>query len=876
MSFWEMLNTLIIGPINLVFESIFSFVNDWVNNPGIAIIFLSLAINLLILPLYMRADVMQKRARDKEISLRHGIQHIKKTFSGDERMMMLSTYYKQNDYSPFLVIQGSVSLLLQIPFFMAAVQVISNLECLNGASLGPISDLGKPDRLLTIGGISLNLLPVLMTVINLISSTLFSKGGTLKEKVQLYGLAGFFLVFLYNYPSGLVFYWLLNNLFSLIKTICYKIKFPKKERVRTKLPTPNRKVFISGAVFLTLFVGVFIPSNFIASSPQAFVNASVIFNPLWYMVSSGLLAGGFFLLWLSVFYWLASDSFKALFDKIIWALCVIFAVNYMFFGTDFGNLSPALQYDVDPFGNISILQYSVNLATVVAVFAVCCLMTRKKFVTYLLLVSSISVGVMSGYNAVLINNSVSRLDTSSSEKEVDVSFNLNRGGKNVVVIMLDRAIGPYIPYIMAEKPELLDKFEGFTYYDNIVSFGQCTNIASPALLGGYEYTPVEINKRDDELLMTKHHEAHLVMPTLFAENDFEVTLSDPIYINYQWISDMSFFDDYPFINAIKTIGLVEDEFEYVKYSRENTKRNFFCFSLMKSMPLVLQSTLYDDAQYHKAVKSADELNYNNQTVLSKTSATGIRYDFRVEYAVLDSLAEITNISESDKNSFLFMTNDITHEAQILQLPDYRPQLTVDNSSFEVANKDFYSIDGTDKLRMEDTNQVGHYHSNMCAILRLSEWLDYLKEEGVYDNTRIIIVSDHGRALRQFDELIVKAPDITVDFEELFPLLLVKDFDANQPFTTESRFMTNADVPLIAMEGLIENPVNPFTGKALTDAEKTNHRQFLSLSTDYSTETNNGNTFHAGSWVSVKNNIWDTEKSEIYAKEIVLAEHQFPQ
>ena len=38
----------------------------------------------------------------------------------------------------------------------------------------------------------------------------------------------FFLFFLYTSPSGLVFYWTLNNLFSLVKTIFYKLKHPRE------------------------------------------------------------------------------------------------------------------------------------------------------------------------------------------------------------------------------------------------------------------------------------------------------------------------------------------------------------------------------------------------------------------------------------------------------------------------------------------------------------------------------------------------------------------------------------------------------------------------------------------------------------------------
>jgi hypothetical protein len=116
-----------------------------------------------------------------------------------------------------------VSLLLEIPFFMAAYQFLSHLSILNGISFGPIADLGKPDGMLLIGSLTVNVLPVLMTLINVISSAIYLRGFPLKTKIQLYAMALFFLVFLYTSPAGLVFYWTLNNLFSLVKTIFYKL-----------------------------------------------------------------------------------------------------------------------------------------------------------------------------------------------------------------------------------------------------------------------------------------------------------------------------------------------------------------------------------------------------------------------------------------------------------------------------------------------------------------------------------------------------------------------------------------------------------------------------------------------------------------------------
>lgn len=50
--------------------------------------------------------------------------------------------------------------------------------------------------------------------------------------------------------------------------------------------------------------------------------------------------------------------------------------------------------------------------------------------------------------------------------------------------------------------------------------------------------------------------------------------------------------------------------------------------------------------------------------------------------------------------------------------------------------------------------------------------------------------------------------------------MVKDFNAEGSIKTDMTFMTNADVPSLALKDLIENPVNPFTGNPITqDAKK---------------------------------------------------------
>ena len=901
MSFGTILYTTLIRPLQLFFEVLFMLANRMINNPGMSIIVLSLAMNFLVLPLYRRADAMQEEERDIENKLHAGVAHIKKTFKGDERMMILQTYYRQNDYKPTYVFKGSISLFLEIPFFIAAYQFLSHLEILKGVSFGVISDLGAADALIHIGGYNFNLLPFVMTGINLISCVIFTKGYPTKTKVQLYSMAIFFLFFLYGSPAGLVFYWTLNNTFSLVKTIFYKLKNPKKvleimfavvgailfvftvgfyntDHIKFKilvgfigigcmLPLileivkkhsnikfkslglqSNSKVFWAGAIYMVVMIGAVIPSAVIKSSPQEFADVNYFLHPLWFICSSVCLAVGTFIVWCGVFYWLASKDKRVWFDLGMWIACGITTVDYMFFGKDLGLINNSLQYEEGmSFANKQIL---INILVILVVITVMVLLFKftKKLISQILVIASIALAVMSGSNMVKIGSSIAELSDLVAEAEAnEPSFNLSKNGKNVVVFMLDRAMNEYIPYLINEKPELKEIYSGFTYYPNTVSFGAFTNFGTPALYGGYEYTPAEINARDTESLASKQTEAVKVMPVLFDENGYDVTVCDPTYANYNWTPDLSIYDEYPDIAAYNTLGKFADS-ESKELKIANNKRNFFCYSLMKAMPLFAQTVLYDQGNYNSG--SVNVAVADTQVVYDNYTADGISSKFMDAFSVLENLINITHVTDDETNTFLMISNDTTHEPMLLQEPDYTVAEHVDNTAYEESNVDRFTVDGV-TLNMYESNQHIHYQTNMAALLEIGKWLQYMKDNDVYDNTRIIIVADHGRPTWQIDSLALEeaSEEELYNTEFYYPLLMVKDFDS-EDFSTSEEFMTNGDVPTIAVEGLIDNAINPFTGKAINNDEKFAHDQYIFGSHEWSIDDNSGNTFLPGIWFAV--------------------------
>ena len=924
MSVFQALYQMIIGPLELLFEVIYQISYKAIGNAGLAIIPVSLAINFLCLPLYLRADHIQSEARDKEAKMKPMSSHIKKSFKGDERYMILQAYYRIEGYKPIHSLRSSFSLLLQIPFFMAAYHFLSHLAILQGVSFGPIRDLSLPDGALTIGGLTVNVLPVLMTLVNIVSSSIYSKKTSLRDKIQLYGLALIFLVLLYRSPAGLVFYWLLNNLFSLCKNIVMvfgdsakaqtgndEIAVPFQAKLikllgyllpaccgvaaitalfcefnelikwdewnessvmlsmlvliavvgfliskmyrrkhghmtSQELPESSGKRFMAGALFMALLIGILIPSAVISNSPMDFVTLTNYQSPLKILPYSALTAAGTFLFWGGIFYYLADRKIRAVADFLMLIMAGLSVINYMAFGTKLGNMSPILKYDRELIFGTPELMINVIVCAVAAIILLLILQKKTKVVRSMLNLMSVVIVAMSLYNINAIRKQIPQIEKAVSQvSETTPTLRLSKTGKNVVVLILDKAVDAFVPYIFNEKPVLKEQFKGFTWYPNTISYGNMTNVGSPGLYGGYEYIPEEMNRRSDEWLGDKQNEAVKLMPVLFDEAGYAVTVCDPAYAGYQDIPDLSIYDDYPDIRTFITErGYMRSLTPgYITYKEKLWKRNFFCFGLMKSAPLLLQGLFYQGGAYYN---SDFEGQMESDLGDGEIKSIGGLEEFLNSYAVLQALPDMTELTD-DTGAFAMLHNNTAHNPVYLQTPDYTPSPNVDNTEYEAEHADRFNLNGR-QLIMNDEWEETHYHVNVAALLQVGNWLDYLREQGVYDNTRIIIVADHGAPLGCVPEL----QSSVVDAVYVNPLLLVKDFDSNGDFAEDDRFMTNADTPMLATEGIVSNPVNPFTGKELTDSQKNAEEQHIFITQDWQVSINNENTFLAGDWFALRN------------------------
>lgn len=856
------LYTILVYPIEMIVEFVYSFFALGFSNVGLSIAAISVVVNLLALPLYNIAESLQKKERDERNRLQPGIKRIKETFKGDEQYMMLSTYYRQNNYHPAYALRSSVSLLIQVPFFIAAYHFLSNLQQLKGQSFAFIPNLGIPDGMLTLGGITFNALPILMTLINIIAGAIYTKGFPLRDKLQLYGMAGLFLVLLYQSPAGLVLYWTLNNLFSLIKNIFYKFKRPllafylvatigtfglvnamllahprflPSERLILHagsvfvafLPllvfvvnlaydrllsgfAENKKqrdlLFIFSALLLFLLNGVVVPANLIVSSPIEFSFVGVVENPLSYVANTATVFFGLWVLWTSFVYTLSQKKMKAIISFLLSCFALMALANLFVFKGDYGLVSRLLEFD-----NPALLDanrvYTVAPLAILLVIGLASLvllrLRKAHYLTTLLTIVTLAAGTSGLVSCATIQrdfkdhkrNVLEAEALSDGSAGIEPYFHLSKEGKNVVFLFLDKAFSYYFPIILNQFPELQKQYEGFVYYPNTVSFGGNTILGTPAMMGGYEYSLDALAARSSEKLVDKHNEATLVLPRLFLESGYSVTVTDPPNSNYKWTGDYTPFKPYPAIRVMKQKGefsaQYKEEFAEVlnsdkAYDSTIIKKRMPMFSILKTTFPIVRETLYKRGSYFLAFGNPPDLEL-----------------FLDAYSQLYFLGSLTDY-EAEGNTYTFIGNDATHEPAMLQAPLYEPQAVVTDIQTPLD-----AVPGIERV------DIQHYHINAAAMKQIGKWLAELQEAGVYDNTRIIIVADHGFTLNsdRFD----KFPWDIRFYGSFNPLMLFKDFGSTGEYRVDNSFMTNADAPLFAIDGLDVSSLNPFTGKDMKES-----------------------------------------------------------
>ncbi len=201
-------------PLTRFFHWLLQALYSVVPNYGVAIIVLTILVRLVTAPLTNRQMRSMERMRAlapklEELRAKHADDKAKQS----EAMMRL---YRQEGVNP---LGGCLPMVLQIPVFIGLFYALrSSIELRHSPFFGWITDLSIPESLFTIPGLELpvRVLPILMGVSMIAQQKLTPmQMDPAQAKMMLVVMPVMMTVMFYQFPSGLVLYWMVSNVIAI-------------------------------------------------------------------------------------------------------------------------------------------------------------------------------------------------------------------------------------------------------------------------------------------------------------------------------------------------------------------------------------------------------------------------------------------------------------------------------------------------------------------------------------------------------------------------------------------------------------------------------------------------------------------------------------
>ncbi len=892
----DFIYTLFIAPLEYWMHVALDWGYSQTHTWGWAIVVMSLVVNLVILPIYMKAEAWQEQERAIRKSFEAKEAMIKAAFKGQERFAMISTMQRQAGFSPLLSMRSSIGFFLQIPFFFAAYHFLSHFEPLAGVSFMGLRDLSKPDAMLSIGGFAVNVMPVLMTVINLASALIYTHNLSRRDKIQLYGMAAVFLVLLYDAASGLVLYWTCNNIFSLGKNIVYdlchrlnhRLSFSqyllRKQDVQPYYAKTVRIRLRDGLLFYVwLFAAItaFVSSNqmTLLSEPSKLLisdisdigflllaalcvieairlriwrghlivlllSALILYYGVsvwykWYFLGNNrhyfaLIGGLLFLiptlsltalrmnlpallyprrgpemLFTPAAYWIVilvtcylpvqayctapeifsstptvlakMLSYAAIGAVLFWCvgklfilsgcqklagylfglLATLFTVYAFMLPLDVGTIDAFQISDTGPL--FSATNIAVDCAVLFAVTTIFAAIVRSGHANWLrglfvvCIVASLGNGMLSLWQSQGKWRTEDDAMVTALPEYNDRLLGFSKNEKNTVVVMLDAFTGSHVKQIVEEYPDILESYRGFTWYPDTLPSGNSTIASIPSIVCGLNCKPEALNAQPEDLLAEKINRHFAGLVNTLGPN-IDASLYERNWLEPQRLRKYTELD--PLL--IRHLG---DSYvnRYIQKNNLDAGRGdsdvfLLSVSLFNSVPWSLKNMIYKDGRWI-------------ETLVRDKSSTLVLRALR-DWALFDSLPELSN-AEAQKGTYKFIDTELTHNPWFME-----------PGSCKI-------LKNPKRTTRADGIIDNHLVTEACSLQALGRWFDWMKKEGVFDNTRIILVSDHSSI--DCPLLIKNLGDYRHQVGRVSALLLVKDFNAQHDFKTDWSSQSIANV-----------------------------------------------------------------------------------
>ena len=539
-------------------------------------------------------------------------------------------------------------------------------------------------------------------------------------------------------------------------------------------------------IFLLLLICFYLPVTIYSSDPLSFdISTSEIIKQLCINLEAGLV--------LSIIIWLAIKNFEIGIKLIAWLSSIFAAVAFTYtfiISPDYGVLSSFVLSKPEGLYLQANKYFDISIITVLLVgISALIILNKVKLLSWTFWCSSLVLICSSAYslfNTEVINKSIQKHPNQTViPQNIQDFFTFSENKKNIIVIMLDMFTGGNIREILQIHPDLSKKFDGFTWYEDSMSAGSFTIYGKPGILGGEETTPVNLNKDKSQSLEEKINTGWAKFLNVLQKENYRVSIYDHTWLKTEILQP----------KLIKPANLINTYWMWDGFSSRWAKANhltvnsslspvktLYAISLFRASPLSIKKKIYANGQWAKTV----DTNQNNLNwALNNLS-------------LLDGLSTTSSSRITKENTFKFFINELTHVPWSLNA-QCKPS-TIGKGS------------GNEKERNKNGTFSAHLHVEYCALESVITFLNWLKDNGIYDNTMVILVSDHGRKdSAQVFETWGKPYPI-----DLHSLLMVKPFEQRGELVIDTQSLTaNWDVPVMILNEIDLTNTYPWKDKKRT-------------------------------------------------------------
>ncbi len=202
-------------PLTTFFHWLLGVLYGVIPNYGVAIIIVTLLVRLVTLPIMQKQMKSMERMRELQPRLKEIQEKFKEDRQAQSQEQM--KLYKEEGVNP---LGGCLPMLLQFPVFIGLFYALQSTIALRHAPFALwITDLSAPEELVTIPGLDLpvRVLPIVMGASMFIQQRMTPMTGMdpVQARMMTTVMPLMMMVLFYQFPSGLVLYWMISNFLGI-------------------------------------------------------------------------------------------------------------------------------------------------------------------------------------------------------------------------------------------------------------------------------------------------------------------------------------------------------------------------------------------------------------------------------------------------------------------------------------------------------------------------------------------------------------------------------------------------------------------------------------------------------------------------------------